>query len=1395
MLSIYPTNQVQNVLERLTAEDVLEHLDWHPETFQLGQGTIRAYCPVHKEEKFRTLVIDRTKKTCYCSRLSCAISEGGDIIQLFALSQKIPYDDALRILVAEYSVDVALAEEPEEIYRRVVEAENRIQLARVEPDKRTQHMSEARIRLDSVLQEDPNNLRVLRAQVHYLREMNLKQELPTWVAKLSVSEDEAKNFEQSEKLLKHALQENPAHRVLLWRLAEHYKMRKLKDQALEQLMLIADYGEVEEDYQGAIEAYRAIDELASTEIDVTPMISQLLVLLDNNVEAAREMVRQADRARAEERFQEALQILNDALAQDPESEDAVLSLIKTQGALGISRKEFMDALRHVDKLMERGKWEGFIAILEEMDQIHPGDTNIVERLVIGYTQLNNQEKAREMRFNALELYKKEGDLEASKMMLEEMIQQDSTDKEALKQAADLFSQLGEAEAAITQLRRLVNLYEKEQDYDEAIAVYRRMQEIAPDSARIALAFVSLLLKLERKKIAIEVLTKSIEELRAESNMTGLRQIAEQALIVAPEKPEFLLAYSHALEALGESVKASLQAVKACKNLIERGKYPEACQELENLLQRDPTNARAQRELAHVLEKLEQPDAAVEHLQELAALLFKQGDYVESFEVLQELTLRDKARIVDLERLINVTQLLKNTPENQRARLILAKKLADEEQFPAAQLEAKRLVEAEPQNVEYRRFQIELYARSGDSTEWGKAAWALANYYQQQSEALKEKEILLELLAERERDFDAHERLIELEFTTDKTSDVLQRYLNQYLDSIVDERQLDRCKAKLTEWKTIEKGTSIFQEALVKLHELANETDGEIAQLRSLITLLEDQNKLDDAVSRYVKLLELVPAETPLYRRLAEIYRDLSDPQAAIEVLLKLAAHYTRNHRPNEAEDVFEEIFQQDPENERAYLGLAEFYNQLGGHEKEALQNLREAALLHSRRGDFEGAEKILQSALEISPYSTLIQREVVNLYLDVENRDLDRAVAELVQLAEFHLSKGERDAFYAARREAVHHQPDNAELRRFLIDAYLKDQRENQAVNELVDYGRWLRTKERFQDAEACCQEALEVDDSSLAAKSLWAELLSDQGKTKEALQVWESIAPLLQNIGKIPPQKKAPSSAPLTKITAPYNGTYHAVSANGYARTGLTLIEEYDFDRLIVGENNRFAVATSKAIAKAPGETPHNPLFLYSDVGMGKTHLLHAIANQVSNREVPPSIVYTNSEQFSAELIDAIQENSLQEFRDRYRSSELILIDDIHFLAGKEGSQEEFFHLFNALFQAKKQIVMTSDRPPKEISHLEKRLKSRFGSGVIVEIKPPNYETRLAILHRQAKEVPHLTLPEGILNEIAETVKTNIRELKATLRQFIAQHELGGEPLNESTLKSVLASYSSSTP
>jgi len=211
----------------------------------------------------------------------------------------------------------------------------------------------------------------------------------------------------------------------------------------------------------------------------------------------------------------------------------------------------------------------------------------------------------------------------------------------------------------------------------------------------------------------------------------------------------------------------------------------------------------------------------------------------------------------------------------------------------------------------------------------------------------------------------------------------------------------------------------------------------------------------------------------------------------------------------------------------------------------------------------------------------------------------------------------------------------------------------------------------------------------------------------------------------------------------------------------------KYTFDSFVVGSSNRFAHAASLAVAESPGRS-YNPLFIYGGVGLGKTHLLNAIGCFIKTHSVKAKVIYLTSEMFMNEMISSIRYGKTLEFRNKYRKMDVLLLDDIHFLAGKEGTQEEFFHTFNALYDTHKQIVITSDRPPKEIPNLEERLRSRFEWGLIADLQPPDFETRMAILRKKV-ELESLYVPDEVLNFIATRVKSNIREMEGSLLRVVA--------------------------
>ena len=267
-----------------------------------------------------------------------------------------------------------------------------------------------------------------------------------------------------------------------------------------------------------------------------------------------------------------------------------------------------------------------------------------------------------------------------------------------------------------------------------------------------------------------------------------------------------------------------------------------------------------------------------------------------------------------------------------------------------------------------------------------------------------------------------------------------------------------------------------------------------------------------------------------------------------------------------------------------------------------------------------------------------------------------------------------------------------------------------------------------------------------------------------------------------------SPPSSPVPSLELQAHPPTHPAAPPTRAAGGTPrplLHERYTFDRFVVGDNNQLAAAACHAVAEKPARM-YNPLFLYAGVGLGKTHLMQAIGNHILHAQPPSRVMYVSSEQFTNELVTSIQEGVMGDFRRRYRQMDLLLVDDVQFLEGKERTQEEFFHTFNALYDAQKQIVLTSDRPPKEIPGIEERLISRFEWGLVADMKLPDFETRVAILRKKAED-DGLTLDDEVISYIAYSCTASVRELEGAVIKLLAYSSLTNQEVTVTLARTAL--------
>ncbi len=642
---------------------------------------------------------------------------------------------------------------------------------------------------------------------------------------------------------------------------------------------------------------------------------------------------------------------------------------------------------------------------------------------------------------------------------------------------------------------------------------------------------------------------------------------------------------------------------------------------------------------------------------------------------------------------------------------------------------------------------------------------IADIYQKLDDKENEKKYYNLILEIDKNSLDIRNKLILVLTQLDELEQVIEEFDKQYSSYKKGNKTTELFNFAEEIFKIKPDFIELHKYLIDKYNEIGSSVDF-VSQSTALIEIYQQKSQYDEAIKLFLNILEIEPENVQIRMNFIDTLLTIGETLKAVEQYFILAAQYEGKDSIDDAKQIYEEIIHTDEKNIEARKKLIDIHiekNNLINATEESFQTAQ--ILINAEQ--YNEAIEIINKIFSFDKNNIDAYKKLIEVYGITNNKE--GILKNYNALVDIYLSQKDVKNATDTIKEAINTFSDEMSLTEKLADIYLKENKTDLATKTLYSAVDNLSKSEKYKEAIDMLTKIISIKPKSSKAKRLKAELYIKVGDEKKAL---EELLEFSKNIDDYESEEEIVAAK---KMKIPETSK-------------LKLVNHYTFETFVVGERNNFAQATAVAIAKAPAKN-YNPMFLYSDVGLGKTHLVNAIGNQLIQNNPDINILYTNTEEFTTELIEAIQNNTINTFRNHYKNIDILIIEDIQFIAGKERAQEEFFHIFNTLFQSRKQIIITCDRPPKDIAHLEKRLKSRFGGGIIVDIKPPEIETRVAILKKDIENYD-VTLKDDVIYLLAEKVKSNIRELKGALNRIIANYQLTGEEIKPDDVVKTIDSF-----
>lgn len=1357
-MSIYPEKTIKEVMDKLDARTVLGAVNYRTDTIQEIGDTIKCFCPIHKEQVFRTLILKPREKSYRCSYSLCPGNKGGDLISLYAMANGIEYDEGLAQLVKKLNISVDLPTTQEFIDKTVEVAENYLELG---------VLDDAEQGFSKVVDVQPNNIGAHKGllEIYNIKknESGIIKSLKTIVTLLISNGNFDDAMSYCSQLVEKAPESTEAHHLMV----ECFLGKEDYQSALGEYMNLADLYESVSNYDQALAVYHKIESLGLDIIDVYPHIINVLVASNRTDEAIQETLKRAENHRAAKAYDKTLECYKYILELDTSRNDIRKQFISLAIEVGLNEERIDESLKIIDDIIAQDALGEAAEALHALLEGASDNPKILSKIISVYFLQSRNDEAEALQLRLAEIYDNAGRFEEALAPINEILRRKPESTEALFQLALTHYRSGDQDKAIEAYRKIIDIHKKQNEIDKALAIYNQLIEIAPFDISFKEQQIELYRSAHRIDEAFDKTLILIEFLESRKENDKLIDKLRFALSMKPDAENLIIRLADILHRLKRFKDASDEYYRAYEVLRQKEKPDLAAAQIQRCLDINPDDRKALFGLGETYMLLGDQRKALQYFKKLAAILLDESLHEEAETVLKKIIEIQPDDINTLTQLADVYGNLGFENEVVSTYEKINRIYLEKEAFNKVIEICNQILKIRHENIAAHENLIFVYERTNRRAEAIELWFKLADIYQHSENHAKEEECYDAILKKDNGNVEARRRHIFLllklsqKMAAFKEARILS---DQYTMRRQPELAIDLYK-KLLETDPEELPLNIH---LLELYKKTNQTAQIVPQIKRLITIYTQRDQMALVADYYSELIRFEPKNVEHRNYLIATLLQLDRKPEAMKQSQELAELHISEGRLEDAEAVFHNMLGIEPGNQDVYRRIISVNRQREAFDK-AIEMIRTLASLQKSEGDIRSAIETLKEIFEIDSMNVENHKQIIALQKEIN--DTEGSVASYLSLYDILQNTGGMEEAVAVLQEAIDLKPDDPVLRRKMFNAHVQLGDIPRATEHLFYVCDLFAKDERFQDTLNTLAEILEVDPGNMQARKRRAETYALMGDEKKALAEFLKLSSDIDT-GKVSVGTAAPRPA----------------ASFDFAMNELPIVEDYTFENFVVGAHNNFAYATAMAVAKAPAQN-YNPLFLCSDVGLGKTHLIHAIANYIKKQKPDAKILYTNSEEFTTQLIDAIQNNTILQFRARHKNTDILLLDDVQFLAGKERAQEEFFHLFNTLFQAKKQIVITSDRPPKDIAHLEKRLKSRFGAGIVVDIQTPDVLTRAAILKKERDHMTDVEISDNILNAIAEKVDTNIRDLKGAFNQIVARHRITDQPITMDMVNRILDS------